>query len=76
MGWIGTTNGIVFKTSDAGARWVSQVSGTTSTLLGIHFRDANHGLAVGTNGKVSSLLQSVPAPGISSRPSSDWFPPR
>ena len=38
------------RTTNAGRTWVSQTSGTTNTLLGVSFTDANTGMAVGDFG--------------------------
>ena len=42
-------NGTILKTTDAGANWISQSSGTTSSLTSVYFTDADHGVVVGKN---------------------------
>jgi photosystem II stability/assembly factor-like uncharacterized protein len=45
-------DGTIVRTTDGGATWVTQTSGTTSFLLGVSFTDANTGTAVGQNGTI------------------------
>ncbi|UCD56149.1 MAG: hypothetical protein JSV16_09930, partial [Candidatus Hydrogenedentota bacterium] len=39
--------GTILRTTDGGATWVSQTSGTSNHLYGVCFTDANTGTAVG-----------------------------
>ena len=43
-------SGTILRTTDGGANWVSQTSGTIQRLKGVSFSDANTGTAVGDNG--------------------------
>jgi photosystem II stability/assembly factor-like uncharacterized protein len=45
-------NGTILRTTDGGARWVEQTSGTTSDLYSVFFTDRNTGTAVGKNGTI------------------------
>ncbi|MEK9136387.1 MAG: hypothetical protein AAB393_04640 [Bacteroidota bacterium] len=42
--------GTILRTTNGGATWVIQSSGTTNGLLGLSFTDANTGTAVGAGG--------------------------
>ena len=44
--------GIILRSSDCGASWASQFSGTASNLLAVSFVDANTGTAVGNSGTI------------------------
>src|SRR5436305_997757 len=44
--------GTILRTTDGGATWKAQSSGTTQTLLGVSFTDANTGIAVGGGGTI------------------------
>lgn len=44
-GWAVGHGGTILKTTDAGATWTSQTSGTTSNLYLLQFLDAEHGWA-------------------------------
>jgi photosystem II stability/assembly factor-like uncharacterized protein len=46
-GWAVGDNGTILATTDGGAHWTAQVSGTTNELKGVGFPDATHGWAVG-----------------------------
>jgi len=48
VGWAGT----IRRTTDGGANWVSQTSGTPDNLYGVSFTDVNSGTAVGLNGTI------------------------
>ena len=41
IGWIVSTGGFIFKTTDAGTTWIAQTSGTTQTLRDVCFINAN-----------------------------------
>ncbi len=43
---------VIGAVSIAQSQWSVQPSGTTETLLGVQFVDANTGIAVGTSGKI------------------------
>ncbi len=45
-------DGTILNTTDGGASWVSQTSGTTELLRSVSFGDANVGCAVGDNGTI------------------------
>ncbi len=49
----------ILATSDGGATWSAQTSGTTNTLFGVSFVDPSHGWAVGDVGTI--LAFTVPA---------------
>ena len=49
-GWATGYWGTILATTNGGATWTSQHSGTTSTLVGITFIDAKRGWAVGYDG--------------------------
>jgi photosystem II stability/assembly factor-like uncharacterized protein len=44
--------GTILRTSDGGARWMAQPSGTAAFLYGVSFTDANTGTAVGDGGTI------------------------
>ncbi len=49
-GYVSADNHI-YKTTDGGATWIQIVAaGNPQTIVEIHFTDANHGWACGTNG--------------------------
>jgi photosystem II stability/assembly factor-like uncharacterized protein len=48
-GWIACARGIVYKTTDGGVNWTSQVTGTTANLNCIVFLDKNRGYISGYN---------------------------
>jgi photosystem II stability/assembly factor-like uncharacterized protein len=59
-------SGLIWHTTDAGATWASQSSGTTKSLVGVCFSDSNKGSAVGygvvlqtTNGGVTWVDRSA-----------------
>lgn len=49
-GWACGNGGFIKKTTDGGATWTDQVSGTTLALHGIDFINANEGWACGLGG--------------------------
>jgi hypothetical protein len=54
-GWIAggdVVNGIVVHTTDGGANWTLQNTGTTNGLYSLYFTDADTGWAVGLNGTI------------------------
>jgi photosystem II stability/assembly factor-like uncharacterized protein len=51
-GWAVGYTGAIVATSDGGAHWAPQTSGTTQILDSVHFADAGHGWAVGTAGTI------------------------
>lgn len=54
-GWASGWSGTVIHTSNGGATWTMQVSGTTNHLYGVDFTDASSGWAVGGFGHGSVL---------------------
>src|SRR5712664_948692 len=46
------TYGTIVRSSDSGATWTLQSSGTTGNLWAVAFWDANTGIAVGNNGTI------------------------
>ena len=52
VGFVGTTTGGIYKTTDGGTNWLSKLSGTTSGLYAIRFLDKNTGYAVGSNSTI------------------------
>ena len=52
--WAVGGNGTICATTDGGAHWVAQHSGTTENLLGLAFADSKHGWAVGEDGSGNS----------------------
>jgi photosystem II stability/assembly factor-like uncharacterized protein len=42
----------ILRTTNGGANWVAQSSGTTNTLTSVCFTDANTGTAVGRHGTI------------------------
>ena len=58
-GWAVGADGTILATSNGGATWSGQSSGTTSDLYGVAFSDASHGRAVGQRGTI--LEKSPPA---------------
>lgn len=61
-GWIVGSAGTVRHTSNGGASWASQASGTTKTYLGVHFIDATTGYAVGSGQTIVKYKATVPGP--------------
>lgn len=51
-GWVVGTNGVILATTNGGAAWQSQTSGTTEALQAIDFVDASYGWAVGYKGTI------------------------
>jgi len=51
-GWACGRYGTILHTTDGGATWSPQESGTIFTLSGISFADAQHGWAVGNKGTI------------------------
>jgi photosystem II stability/assembly factor-like uncharacterized protein len=45
--WAVGAGGVILATSDGGVHWIAQHSGTTDTLNGVAFADAQHGWVVG-----------------------------
>ncbi len=56
VGYAVGASGRILKTVDAGNHWEQQVSGTTSTLRGVHFLDFVQGYVVGDGGIVLRTL--------------------
>ena len=50
-GWATSSGGTILATTDGGAHWVTQTSGTTSADC-VRFVDAAHGWAVGVDGTI------------------------
>jgi photosystem II stability/assembly factor-like uncharacterized protein len=46
------TSGTILQSTDGGASWTRQRSGTTNHLNGVSFVDANTGTAVGSSGTI------------------------
>jgi hypothetical protein len=44
--------GTILRTTNSGATWVAQSSGTTALLYGVSFTDAKNGTAVGAGGTI------------------------
>jgi photosystem II stability/assembly factor-like uncharacterized protein len=51
-GYVVGDSGTILKTTDEGANWVLQPSGTTADLFSVYFSNANTGYAVGDNGTI------------------------
>lgn len=51
-GWAVGTGGTILKTTDGGASWTAQVSGTSATLYAVHFVDPLRGWVVGAGGTI------------------------
>ena len=51
-GFVATTAGAIYKTTDGGTTWISKISGTSNRLMAIRFYDDNTGYAVGYNGTI------------------------
>jgi len=45
-GWVAGDGGSIQKTTDGGNTWTKQQSGTTKSIVGLHFLDARRGWAV------------------------------
>src|SRR5258708_7270284 len=54
IGLVAGVEGIILSTTDGGASWTLQLSGTGYTLWGISFVDPNTGWAVGDFGTILS----------------------
>jgi len=52
IGWVVGGSGTILKSSDGGANWIPQTSGTSNALNSVHFIDANKGWTVGSNGTI------------------------
>ena len=52
MGWAVGWEGTILATSDGGATWEKQTSGTPEPLFAVHFVDAQTGWAVGWEGTI------------------------
>ncbi len=52
LGWAVGFGGTIVHTSDGGANWVGQASGTGNTLRGVDFVDALNGWVVGEGGVI------------------------
>jgi len=50
--WAVGSNGAIYKSSDGGATWTLQSSGTNNFLRSVSFYDSNNGVAVGDKGTV------------------------
>lgn len=48
LGWAGMESGKILRTTDAGATWTLQTSGTTNAIMDLHFVDELHGFACAT----------------------------
>lgn len=70
-GWICGTGGSMYHTSDGGASWGSQVTGTLSPLAWVCFRTPLMGLSVGTGGIIIKTIDggatwtTIVVPGVS-----------
>ena len=51
-GWAVGFGGTIVHTSDGGATWAAQTSGTTNEFFSVEFTDASNGWAVGDNGTI------------------------
>ncbi|MCH7974837.1 MAG: T9SS type A sorting domain-containing protein, partial [Bacteroidetes bacterium] len=52
----------ILRTTDGGANWVLQTSGTTKNLFGVSFTDSNNGTVVGDGGtilRVSGIVTGI-----------------
>ena len=52
--WAVGHGGTILSSTDEGASWSQQVSGTTSNLIDVSFADASNGWAVGASGTILS----------------------
>ena len=50
IGWIVGENGKIFRTTDGGENWMSQLSGISEWLSAVCFIDENNGIICGDNG--------------------------
>ena len=55
------SGGTILRTTDGGATWGAQPSGTTNALNGVSFTDATNGTAVGSGGKILRISGNVTA---------------
>jgi len=60
-GWAVGIGGTILKTTDGGATWNAQNSGTTYNLSSVDFVDSSNGWAVGSVGGIVCLLFILPA---------------
>ena len=51
-GWAVGASGTILATTDGGATWRKQTSGTTANLSAVTFPDATHGWVVDDNGTI------------------------
>ncbi len=73
-GWAVGIGGTILKTTDGGASWASQISGTNYNLWGVDFVDADHGWAVGDYGTVIYTTDGGATWNTQSLPSSPAYP--
>ena len=61
---IGTGTGVILATTDGGATWNAQSSGSDGDLSGVAFGDATHGWVVGSGGVILATTSGgfPPAP--------------
>ncbi|MFC1558668.1 WD40/YVTN/BNR-like repeat-containing protein, partial [candidate division KSB1 bacterium] len=52
VGWVVSWSGAILHTTNGGANWSAQTSGTYAPFYGVHFTDSNTGWAVGGNGTI------------------------
>ena len=55
-GWAGS---VILRTINGGETWTSQSSGTTISLRGVCFTDANNGTAVGEGWSVTNYESNI-----------------
>jgi photosystem II stability/assembly factor-like uncharacterized protein len=56
-GWIVGNGGTILHSTDGGATWTAQTSGTTVTLRDVFFTSPTNGYAVGNNGTILHYTQ-------------------
>ena len=52
VGWVVGTDGLIFKTVDAGRSWHPQASRVKNTLTDVYFADLKRGYAAGEGGRL------------------------
>src|SRR5205807_8618267 len=62
--------GTILFTTNGGATWTGQTSGTSNSLYGVSFVDTSHGWAVGSSGTILAYTNPPPAGTMSASPSS------
>ena len=72
-GWAVGEDGTILATTDGGATWSAQSSGTSESLYDVAFTDATHGWAVGEGGTILATSDGGATWSAQSSGSSTWL---